>query len=67
MYVRWYVDNMWLMVPAQEFVREFFGSIDDYPFQAGGTLSASNIGYSTLEGQKAMGNLDKLMNQAIHN
>jgi hypothetical protein len=55
------------MVPAQEFVRTFFGSIDDYSFQAGGTLSASNIGYSTLEGQKAIGNLNKLMNLSIHN
>ena len=67
MYVRWYVDNMWLMVPAQEFVQKFFGSIDDYPFQPGGSLSASNIGYGTLEGQKALGNLKKLLNTTIHN
>ena len=24
MYVRWYADNMWLMVPAQGFVQKFF-------------------------------------------
>ena len=67
MYVRWYVDNMWLMVPAQGFVQKFFGSIDDYPFQPGGSLSAANIGYHTLEGQKALGNLKKLLDTSIQN
>jgi hypothetical protein len=67
MYVRWYVDNMWLMVPAQGFVRQFFDTLDDYPFQAGGGLSASNIGYHTLERQKAMGSLKELMDISIHN
>ena len=67
MYIRWYIDNMWLMVPAQGFVREFFGSITGYPFQAGGTLSASNMGYSTLEGQEAMSNIKKLLDISIQN
>jgi len=67
MYVRWYADNMWLMVPAQGFVQKFFSTIEDYPFQAGGTLSASNIGYGTLERQKAMGGLKMLMDQSIRN
>jgi arylsulfatase len=58
---------MWLMVPAQGFVQKFFHSIDDYPFQPGGTLSASNIGYSTLQGQKALSNLDKLLDISIQN
>jgi hypothetical protein len=55
------------MVPAQGFVQKFFGSIDDYPFQPGGTLSASNIGYHTLEGQKALSNLNKLLDISIQN
>ena len=67
MYVRWYADNMWLMVPAQGFVQKFFSTIPDYPFQAGGSLSASNIGYGTLERQKALGNLDKLMDISVRN
>jgi hypothetical protein len=67
MYVRWYADNMWLMVPAQSFVQEFFATIPDYPFQPGGSLSASNIGYGTLERQKALGNLDTLMDVNIQN
>ena len=67
MYVRWYADNMWLMVPAQDFVQRFFATIPGYPFQPGGSLSAANIGYGTIEKQKAMGNLDKLMDIAIQN
>ena len=67
MYVRWYVDNMWLMVPAQGFVHQFFETIDDYPFQSGGGLSAGNIGYDTLVRQKALGGLKRLMDISIHN
>ena len=67
MYIRWYADNMWLMVPAQTFVQSFFETIDDYPFQAGGSLSAANIGYGTIERQKAMGSLQKLMDISIQN
>jgi len=67
MYVRWYADNMWLMVPAQGFVQKFFNTLDNYPFQPGGGLSAGNIGYHTLERQKAMGTLKALMDISIHN
>ena len=67
MYVRWYADNMWLMVPAQGFVQKFFSTIPDYPFQPGGSLSASNIGYGTLERQKALGSLKSLMDLSIQN
>jgi hypothetical protein len=67
MYVRWYADNMWLMVPAQEFVQKFFTSIDGYPFQPGGTLSAANIGYSTLSGQKGKESLNKLLDLEFQN
>jgi arylsulfatase len=63
MYVRWYADNMWLMVPAQGFVQKFFASIKDYPFQAGSSLSASNIGYQTIEVQR----LKSLLDKAIRN
>ena len=67
MYVRWYADNIWLMLPAQGFVQRFFATIPGYSFQLGGSLGAANIGYGTIERQKAMGNLDKLMDIAIQN
>jgi len=55
------------MVPAQGFVQKFFGSIEDYPFQPGGSLSASNIGYNTLMGQKAISDLNRLLDISIQN
>jgi arylsulfatase A-like enzyme len=67
MYVRWYADNMWMMVPAQGFVQKFLASIPDYPFQPGSSLSAGNIGYNTLKAQEAMGDLKQLLDQAIQN
>jgi arylsulfatase len=58
---------MWLMVPAQGFKQRFFETMPGYPFQPGGSLSASNIGYVTLESQKAMGSLKSLMDLSSQN
>ena len=59
-YLRWYIDQMWVMVPMQQVIKNFFATIPDYPFQAGSSLSASNIGYNTLKNAKAMEALKKL-------
>jgi arylsulfatase len=67
MYVKWYADNMWMMVPAQGFVQKFLGSIEGYPFQEGSSLSAGNIGYNTLKTQKALGGLKRLLDKAVQN
>lgn len=67
LYTRWYGDNMWMMVPAQGFVKKFFETIAEYPFQTGSSLSAGNIGYNTLEIQKAKGTLKELLDQAVQN
>jgi arylsulfatase len=63
MYTRWTADNMWIMVPAQGFVADFFGTLEGYPFQAGSSLSASNIGYQTIQVEQ----LKKMLDQAIKN
>jgi len=62
-----YADNMWMMVPAQGFVQKFMGSIEGYPFRAGSSLSAGNIGYGTLEMAKAKGGLKRLLDKANFN
>ncbi len=49
------------MVQAQEFVQKFLGSIADYPFQEGSSLSAGNIGYNTLMMQKAASQFKNLL------
>ena len=61
MYVRWYADNMWLFVPVQQKIKEFFLSLGDYPMQKGSSLTASNLSYQTLDAAKLKKNLDNLI------
>jgi arylsulfatase len=51
---RWYADQMWLFVPIQAKVQEFLASIEGYPFQAGGSLSADGINYRSLKAMKIL-------------
>ncbi|WP_424931959.1 sulfatase-like hydrolase/transferase [Amaricoccus macauensis] len=59
MYRRWYADNMWTFVPVQNYVKEFFSTIPDYPYEMGGSLTAANLGYQTLQNQQY---LERLQN-----
>ena len=59
-YLRWYGDQMWLFVPIQAKIREFFTTIPNYPFQEGSALSAGNINYNSLKAMKALKMLDEL-------
>jgi arylsulfatase A-like enzyme len=58
-YLRWYADNMWLFVPVQGKLKEFFMSISGYPFQEGSSLSAGGINYNSLKAMKAMKMLEE--------
>ena len=60
MYLRWYIDQMWVMVPMQQVIKNFFLTIPDYPFQAGSSLSVSNVGYATLRQKEALDRLKKV-------
>jgi len=62
-YVRWYADNMWLFVPVQHKIQEFFASLEGYPMQEGMALSVGDLGYNTLIKGKALKSLDSLMQQ----
>ncbi|WNJ18471.1 arylsulfatase [Pontibacter sp. G13] len=60
MYLRWYAENtMWIFVPIQQKVQEFLATIPEYPYQAGSSLSASNISYMTIKVKEIMDNLNK--------
>ncbi|MDB4583468.1 arylsulfatase [Draconibacterium sp.] len=43
LYTRWYGDNMWLFVPAQDIVGKFLATFKDYPPVAGGTLGVDKV------------------------
>jgi arylsulfatase len=60
MYFRWYGDNIWLFVPVQQKLTEFFVTIPQFPFQEGGILNAGDINYQTLKAAQALKRLQGL-------
>jgi arylsulfatase A-like enzyme len=52
--------NMWLLVPIQGKIKEFFTDFDKFPFQEGSTLNASGINYGLLRQQDAMKRLKQV-------
>ena len=54
--------QMWLLVPIQQKIKEFFADFDKFPYQTGGSLNASGIGYGMLRQQDAMKRLKDMEN-----
>ncbi len=52
--------NMWLLVPIQGKIKDFFQDFDQYPYQSGSTLNASGISYGWLQQQAALKKLNEL-------
>ena len=42
-YLRWYGDLLWLFVPVQQKIKEFFADFEAYAYQAGASLNAAGI------------------------
>jgi hypothetical protein len=58
--------SIWLLVPIQGKIKEFFTDFDKYPFQRGSTLNANGINYGWPQQQaalKRLGDLERLMPQ----
>jgi arylsulfatase len=63
MYIRWYAENMWLFVPVQLKLKEFFADFMEFPYQLGSSLTVSGISYQTLrmaEAMKRLGQVEEL-------
>jgi arylsulfatase len=52
--------QLWVIVPAQAKVKEFFADFDQFPSQDGSSLNASGIGYGLLKQTEAMKRLKDL-------
>jgi len=52
--------NIWLLVPIQAKIKEFFSDFDKFPYQEGSTLNPSGINYATLRQQDALRRLKDL-------
>jgi arylsulfatase len=46
--------QLWLLVPIQGKIKDFFADFEKYPYQMGSSLNASNIGYGTLRQEEAL-------------
>ncbi len=52
--------NMWLIVPVQGKIKEFFSDFAQFPYQEGGSLNASGINYGMLRQEAALKRLNEL-------
>ena len=52
--------QMWLLVPVQAKVKEFFSDFAEFPYQAGSSLNAAGINYGLLQQQAALKRLGEL-------
>jgi arylsulfatase A-like enzyme len=52
--------NMWLIVPVQGKIKEFFADFAQFPYQEGSSLNASGINYGLLRQEAALKRLNEL-------
>ena len=52
--------NMWLLVPIQGKIKEFFSDFAKYPYQMGSSLNAAGINYGLLRQNEALKRLKEL-------
>jgi arylsulfatase len=54
--------QIWLLVPIQGKIKEFFADFDQFPYQTGNSLNAAGINYGLLAQQAALKRLKELEN-----
>lgn len=52
--------NIWLLVPVQGKIKEFFSDFAQFPYQEGSSLNASGINYGMLRQEAALKRLNEL-------
>jgi arylsulfatase len=55
-----FVQQMWLLIPVQAKIKEFFADFEQFPYQTGSSLNAAGINYGLLRQQEAMKRLKDL-------
>jgi arylsulfatase len=63
--LQFFAQQMWLLVPVQAKIKEFFADFEDFPYQAGSSLNAGEIGYGLLRRQEAMKRLKSVEGFAV--
>jgi arylsulfatase len=52
--------NIWLVVPVQQKINDFFANYDKFPHQEGNSLNAGSINYGMLRQAEVMKRLKEL-------
>ncbi len=52
--MKFLAQNIWLLVPIQGKIKEFFADFDRFPYQLGSSLNAGDINYGTIKQAEAM-------------
>jgi arylsulfatase len=58
--IKFLAQNMWLIVPVQGKIKEFFSDFEQFPYQSGSSLNAGGINYGLLRQQEAMKRLKEV-------
>jgi arylsulfatase len=58
--LKFFAQQMWLLVPIQQKIKDFFADFEQFPYQTGSSLNASGINYSLLRQQEALKRLKDL-------
>jgi arylsulfatase len=63
--LKFFGQQMWLLVPIQNRIKEFFSDFEDFPYQSGSSLNAANIGYGLLRQREALKRLKDVESFAV--
>ncbi len=63
--LKFFAQQMWLLVPVQAKIKAFFSDFMDFPYQAGSTLNPAGIGYNLLRQEDAMKRLREVESFAV--
>lgn len=58
--MKFLAQQMWILVPVQAKLKEFFSDFEKFPYQGGSSLNAGNINYGMLRQQEALKRLKDL-------
>jgi arylsulfatase len=58
--IEFLAQNIWLLVPIQQKIKDFFADFGSFPYQTGSSLNAGGINYGLLRQQEAMKRLKDL-------
>jgi arylsulfatase len=58
--LKFFAQQMWLLVPIGALIKQFFAEFESFPYQAGTSLNAGGLSYGTLRMHDAMQRLSQV-------